>query len=449
MKLTRKIKELSSKDRIIYANILGAFAVKGAALIISLYTMPAYMRYFSDQQVLGVWFTLLSILSWVLNFDLGIGNGLRNKLTAALTMNDRKSAKEYIASAYWMIGLIVAVITVIGSFALDLVNWNRLFNLDAFVVSPRSLTVAVLCVFIGIMLRFFLRLVSSILYAMQRSAVNNAIALITSVLQLVFVLLASSTTPEENLKRLSAAYIVCANLPLVIATIVIFAGPLKDCRPAFGSVNKAKAKAVLSLGGLFFVCQILYMGIANTNEFFITRYSGPADVVAYQIYNKLFTLGGTLFMLALTPVWSAVSRAITEEDYRWLKKLSATLIKLSCLAMLAEFLIIPFLPLLLQIWLGEEAITVNYAYAACFAVFGSAMVFQSAISTIVNGMGRMKTQAICYGIGMIVKIIMIHFGVPYFGTWIIVVAANAVILISYCIIQYLEVQKIIGKKLGD
>lgn len=449
MKLTRKIKELSSKDRIIYANILGAFAVKGAALFISLYTMPAYMRYFSDQQVLGVWFTLLSILSWVLNFDLGIGNGLRNKLTAALTMNDRKSAKEYIASAYWMIGLIVAAITVAGCSVLNFVNWNSVFNLDRSIVSAQSLEVAVQYTFIGIMMQFFLRLVSSILYAMQRSAVNNGIALVTSVLQLVFVLLAPSTTPEENLRSLSAAYILCANLPLLIATLVIFSGSLKDCRPALGSVNKEKAKAVLSLGGLFFVCQILFMGIANTNEFFITRYCGPGDVVSYQIYNKLFTLAGTLFMLALTPVWSAVSRAITEKDYRWLKKLSTTLIKLSCLAMLAEFMIIPMLPLLLKIWLGEEAIAVNYIYAVCFAVFGSAMVFQSAISTIVNGMGRMKTQAICYGIGMVVKVVMIHFGVAYFGNWIIVVAANTVILIPYCIIQYAEVQKIIANNLGD
>ena len=129
------------------------------------------------------------------------------------------------------------------------------------------------------------------------------------------------------------------------------------------------------------------------------------------------------------------------------KKLSSTLVKLSGLAMCAEFLIIPFLPLLLKIWLGDEAIAVNYAYAACFAVFGSAMVFQSAISTIVNGMGKMKTQALCYGFGMVAKILIIHFGIALTGKWIMVVIANAVILIPYCIIQYLEVRKIISQKL--
>lgn len=446
-KIFDKVKRLSAKDRIVYANVLGAFAVKGAALIVSLFTMPAYMRYCSDQQALGVWFTVLSVLSWILNFDLGIGNGLRNKLTAALTLKDRASAKEYIASAYWMIGAVVAVITVVGCALLPHVNWNGVFNVDVAVVSAKTLKAVVLCAFVGIMLQFFFRLISSILYAMQKSTLNNLIALVTSVLQLLFVLVAPSSTTEENLKLLSVAYIVCANLPLVVASVIVFSGRLKDCRPALHAVRKEKASAVLSLGGMFFVCQILFMGIANTNEFFVTQYSAPADVVEYQIYNRLFTLGGTLFMLALTPVWSAVSKAITEGDYRWLKKLSSTLVKLSGLAMCAEFMIIPFLPLLLKIWLGEEAISVNYAYAICFAVFGSAMVFQSAISTIVNGMGRMKTQAMCYSVGMVMKVLIIHFGIAFTGNWIFVVIANAVILIPYCIIQYVEVRRIIAQKL--
>ena len=192
MRIIDKIKNLSSKDRIVYANVLGAFAVKGAALIVSLFTMPAYMRYFSDQQALGVWFTVLSVLSWILNFDLGIGNGLRNKLTAALTLKDRVSAKEYIASAYWMIGAVVAVITVVGCALLPHVNWNGVFNVDVAVVSAKTLKAVVLCAFVGIMLQFFFRLISSILYAMQKSALNNLIALVTSVLQLLFVLVAPS-----------------------------------------------------------------------------------------------------------------------------------------------------------------------------------------------------------------------------------------------------------------
>ena len=83
MNILARLKGISEKNTIIYKNVIGAFAVKGASLILSLFTMPAYMRFFEDEQILGVWFTLLSVLSWILNFDLGIGNGLRNNLTSA------------------------------------------------------------------------------------------------------------------------------------------------------------------------------------------------------------------------------------------------------------------------------------------------------------------------------------------------------------------------------
>ena len=85
-------------------NMAGAVMVKGGALVISLFTMPAYMRFFQNQEVLGLWFTVLSVLNWILTFDLGVGNGLRNHLTTAFALNDRKAAQQCISSAYVTIG---------------------------------------------------------------------------------------------------------------------------------------------------------------------------------------------------------------------------------------------------------------------------------------------------------------------------------------------------------
>lgn len=435
MNIVAKIKNGSEKDKVIYKNVIGAFAVKGASLILSLFTMPAYMRFFADEQILGVWFTLLSVLSWILNFDLGIGNGLRNNLTTALATGNRKAAKEYISSAYWMIGLVMLTAGSFGLIILPYISWNLVFNVNPALLSSAVLSRAVQWCFLGIVLQFFLRLISSVLYAMQMSAVNNFLALLTSALQLVFVLIAPSRTPEENLQMFAWAYVVCVNLPLLVASVGVFFGPLRDCIPGFQSFNRKKAKSVLSLGGIFFVCQVLYMLIANTNEILITRYTHPANVVEYQIYNKLFTLVATLFMLALTPIWSAVTKAIAEKDYVWIQKTKKKLLGLSLLASVLEFLVIPFLQVIVNSWLGEEAIIIDYSNAACFALFGSSMVFQSAISTIANGTGKMHVQALCYGGGILVKLIFIHFGIAITGNWIVIILANALILIPYCIIQ--------------
>ncbi|MBQ8634119.1 MAG: hypothetical protein IJ420_11000 [Lachnospiraceae bacterium] len=441
MQILNKFAKRSAKNEIIYRNVLGAFGVKGVALVISLYTMPAYMKYFDNQQILGVWFTIVSIMSWILNFDLGIGNGLRNHLTAVLVREDYSAAKEYISSSYWLIGIIVAVFTLMGYTLMPIVAWNDIFNVETSIVSKDTMLVVVRIVFVGMMLQFFLRLITSILYALQKAAINNLIALTTSILQLLFALVAPQMETEKSLVLFAVAYVFCANIPLIIATIIVFAKVMRNCIPVISAFKIEKAKSVLSLGGVFFACQVLYMLIANTNEFFITQYTNPSYVVEYQVYNRLFTLGSTLFLLALTPVWSAVSRAVAERDFYWLKKINKIMMIFSGIAIVAEFLMLPLLQLILDIWLGEESIEVNYLYGICFAIFGSVMIFQCAVSTMANGIGKIKTQVICYAMGMFVKLLIVHIGIKLTGEWIIVVLANAIILLPYCIIQQVKLNK--------
>ena len=200
---------------------------------------------------------------------------------------------------------------------------------------------------------------------------------------------------------------------------------------------------------MFFFCQIFYMVIANTNEFFITQYTDPTNVVEYQTYNKLFTLVGTLFMLGLTPVWSAVSRAVAEEDYLWLRRVNRQLLWLTAAAAAAEFAILPFLQILVDLWLGPEAIAIQYDYALIFALFGTAMIAQSTVSVIANGTGRIKLQMLCYGLGEVVKVVVIDLGCRLTGEWIVVVLANALVLLPYCILQQLDLTRYIRRKLSE
>ena len=449
MKIKEKLSEISENDRIIYINVLGAFCIKGLSLIISLFTMPAYMRYFSDNEVLGVWFTVLSVLTWILNFDLGIGNGLRNKLTMALAQGDEAGAKKYISSAYMMIGCIVICILFAGNLLIPYCNWNAVFNISTELVSVEALNRTVMYAFWAIMLQFIIRLISSVIYAMQKSALNNLLSLFTSVLLLAFALFAPCGTAVENLQMFALGYLVCANGPSLIATVWIFYGPMKHCRPSLKCFESKKAKAVLSLGGVFFICQILYMIIANTNEFFITQYTSPQYVVEYQAYNRLFSLGSMLYMLALTPIWSAVSKALAENNFAWLKKINRVIRNLSILAILCEFVLIIFLQFLMNFWLGENSFQVDYSTAIIFALYGSAMIYQSGVSTMTNGIGRMHIQAICYAVGVVFKFIFIHVGIEITGSWSIVVLANALILVPYCIVQQIDMNKFLKKNSID
>ena len=131
------------KNKNIILNVIAAFLVKGGSMIVSLFTLPAYIRYFNDQTVLGVWLTLLSVLNWVLSFDLGIGNGLRNHLTIAITENKQDDVKKYISSAYMMIGIFSAAIIIAAKIIFPYINWNAIFAVPENYISCRTMKKAV------------------------------------------------------------------------------------------------------------------------------------------------------------------------------------------------------------------------------------------------------------------------------------------------------------------
>ena len=116
--------------------------------------------------------------------------------------------------------------------------------------------------------------------------VNNILGLCVSILQLLFVLLFRFDNTDDALVALALSYIITSNLPTICAGIVVFARRLKFCIPNLKFVRKQTVSEIVSLGGLFFFCQVLYMIIMNTNEFFITRYYGADNTVIYTFYYK-------------------------------------------------------------------------------------------------------------------------------------------------------------------
>ncbi|MBC7451263.1 MAG: hypothetical protein H7259_07215, partial [Cytophagales bacterium] len=64
-------------------NIAFSFIIKGLNIGIGFVLLPLTMHYVNDTKY-GVWLTLSSIIGWLGFFDIGFGNGLRNKLAEAI-----------------------------------------------------------------------------------------------------------------------------------------------------------------------------------------------------------------------------------------------------------------------------------------------------------------------------------------------------------------------------
>ena len=427
----------SEENKVLIGNITGSFIVKGLSILISYLTIPAYMSFFHNQSILGVGFVLLGLLTWIINFDLGIGNGLRNKVALFLKKKDYDNAKILVSSSYMILFLLSCFIGFFGYLLIDLLDLNSVLNISNSIIPAYVLKQAVMYVYLGIVCYFVLKLISSILLSIEKVAIVNFLQLITSILNLLFLYIINNNSSVDAFLLLSKFYIFSLNIPYLIATVICFTfSRLKYIRPSIRLFDKSLAANVFYLGGQFFLIQLILLIINTTNEFLVTNIFGPKFVVEYQIYYKLFYLIVTLFSLITNPIWSNVTVAFNDKNFQRIKKIREKLFRISMIAILGVIVIIILFDPITKIWLGSSSITYNLIYGIIFGVYSVLMIFVLSETSIANGISRLRAQLFGLGIGALVKIPITYFLAHLFNNhWIIVVLVNDIILLFFVIIQ--------------
>lgn len=439
----RIIDKLKKKDNtsIVIRNTLISVVVKGGSLLIALFTTPAYMHFFDNNEILGVWFTLLSVLAWILNCDMGIGNGLRNNLVYAINDKDWDKAKKYISSSYIFLTIVGSLIFLMVRFAGDFISWNRVFNISTSVISSEIMAAAVQILLASIILQFILRLVTSVLYALQEAFVPGLMNLLTNSIMLIYVVTSNILGNNNNITNLAIVYLFAVNLPLVIATVFVFVKKIPKAAPSIFCFKMSYAVEILKIGAVFLWLQLIAMIIDNTNSYLIAVFVNNSAVVEYQIYSKIFNLPMTAVMLLTTSLWSTITKAKAENDWVWIKNCYKKSMKLMIVITVMEFIAICPLQLFFDLWLGEKSITVNYIYAAVFAVSGIVMSLRTVLASYSNGLCELRVQSIYMTLGAVMYIPLAYLLSYMVNSYIAIVVANIISMMPYCIAQMIWCNK--------
>lgn len=451
--MKKRIKQILKENRNIFVNIIGAFTVKGGSLVISVILLPLYLRFFQNQAVLGTWYTILSVLNWVMLFDLGLGQGLRNQLPKALLANDKRLAKKYISTTYILMTVVALVISVLGIIAIKWVNLYSLFNVDESIIEYRYLLKGTIIVFLGIMFQIVLKIVTSILYAMQKSAMVNALGLITNILILCVLCIVPSRDVGSNLVTMSWVNVIAANVPYLICTFLIFrTKTLKGTGPSIKNFSKEYVRDIFNVGISLLWLQVVFMIVSSTNEFLISKFTEPRFVVEYQAYYKVFKTAAMVVSLALTPIWSAVTKSLLEKKYKWIKKIYMLFLGASGLCFLGEVFLIPVLQFGMDVWLGKGTIIVSVEYAFVFALSSTVFVIHSVNTSIGNGMSYFSLQMVWMTVAAMLFIPLAWLFVNVFDSWIGVVFASVLAMLPYeilapiCTIRKLNIMETKSEK---
>ena len=202
-------------------------------MVLGLWMVPLTLGYLNPTKY-GIWLTLTSVIAWFNFFDIGLGNGLRNKLGEALAQKNYSLAKGYVSTTYAFMIIIVVAFFIVFLLLSTLIDWDRVLNVTEGI--NEDLGALVLIVFFFFCFRFIFGLVLVVLNADQKLSVSGFLDLLTNMLSVICVYIISKTVPS-SLFALGSVLSVAPVIVLVLASIWLYHKKYRLVRPSFASVD--------------------------------------------------------------------------------------------------------------------------------------------------------------------------------------------------------------------
>ena len=423
-------------------NILGLFALRVINIVIGLLLVPVTLEYL-DETKYGIWITLTSIISWAAVFNVGLGNGLRNKLAESLALDKMQLARKYVSTTYFLIALIFGIIFIVFSIINPYVPWHKILN-TPFSLNDELIILAY-TVFGFFCLKMVGQLISTVYNAHQRPAMVSVYQTIARVCTLIGVLILVKAN-DNSLIKLGFVLSVMPVITFFAANIVGYAKTFEPIKPSFKFINLAYSKDLIGLSAKFFIVQIAGIILYTTDNIIITQLFSPAEVTPYQIAHKYFGIVLMLFIIIVTPFWSAITDAYTKKEYWWIKKSIKKLILIWLLAILGLIVMLVFSNYAYEIWIGNRT-QIPFSLSAFWAIFVAIQSLNAIFVHFINGTGFVKLQMIVGGIAAVLNIPLSILFAKTFELGVDgVIVATIVTQFITLIIVYIQYKKIINSR---
>ncbi|MEI6750368.1 MAG: oligosaccharide flippase family protein, partial [Bacteroidota bacterium] len=296
-------------------NILNSLIIKGLSIFISLFGVPLTIHYINPTQY-GVWITLSSIIAWFGFFDIGFGNGLRNKLAESMAKGENKLARIYVSTTYAILAIIICIVLLLFFIVNPFLNWSKILNTPPEMAGELSLLA--LIVFVFFCMQFVLQLITTILNANQQSAKASLFSFLGSLFSIIIIFILTKTT-SGNLLYLGFVFGATPVLVFLSSSIWFYSHQYKKYAPSIKFVKFRYARDLMTLGLKFFLIQIAVIILYQTSNIIIAQLYGPAQVTTYNIAYKYFSVIPMGFGIIMMPFWSAYTEAWVKKDIDWIR----------------------------------------------------------------------------------------------------------------------------------
>ena len=361
--------------------------IKGGNILIGLLLVPLTLNYVDNEQY-GIWIALSSMVAWISFFDIGISNGLKNKLTTALAKEDFALCKKYISTTYAMLTIIFIPLLILLLIISSFINWSYFLNIS--LEHSDDLLVSICIIITYFCVNFILNTINTVILADQRPADASFRTFIQQLISLIIIYILTLTT-KGSLINLCLA--LCFS-PLIVVlgfNIILFRGRYKKMSPSLKSVDFKIAPDLMKLGVQFFIIQIAAVIQYQMINFFILKFYGASEVTSYNIAFKYFNVLTMIWGILITPLWVAVTDAISKQDYMWVRNAQKKYLMIFFGFILLGTIMLIISPYIYTFWVGKS-VEIPFSLSLWVFAYSGVNMFGNIFVMIINGMGELKVQ---------------------------------------------------------
>jgi O-antigen/teichoic acid export membrane protein len=398
-KINNYFKQGHERTLLAKRNIILSLVLKGISIAISLVQIPITISYINPAEY-GIWLTLSSVVGLFNFFDIGLSNGLKNKLAEANANGLNKLSNIYISTTYAIIGIISTTLFVIFFIFNFFLNWNFILNVNSDLVA--NLNILALIVFGSFCIQLILQILNSVLTAFHAIAKVSLVSCIGQICTLVAILILKNTV-NSSLLYLIIILTFTPILVQLLATVYYFSKTYKSFIPNFKMVEFRFAKDLLKVGGLFFFIQLGSLLLFQTDNIVITQLLGPEQVTVFNLCYKLFSVVVMIFTIIMNPFWSAFTDAYVKGDVKWIENIFNKLYKYLLILIFLTFFIFTTSTYIFKLWIGNK-IQIPLMLSFTMALYTISICWMMIHNIFINGVGKLKLQFYLYIIATFINI---------------------------------------------
>jgi len=369
-------------------NIFYSLILKGGSILIGLILVPLTINYVNPSKY-GIWLTLSSIISWFSFFDIGLGHGLRNKITESNAKNNYEDSKIFISTTYCILTIISLVIFLAFWIINHFINWNIILNTKNFsIIELQQIVILLFGVFC---LQFVFQIINNVLTACHSQSLVSLIYVIGQ----VFVLLIIYGLTKTSSGSLIYLVLAIGGVPVLIqliASIWFYNNAYKFVAPSIKLINLKYAKSLLSVGGYFFLIQLGGLFLYQTDNLIVTQIFGPKEVTTFNVVYKMFSIITMVFAIIMTPFWSSFTDSYAKGDMQWIKNSLFNIEKLWIVMSIAAVILFFASPFLFKLWLHNSSINIPVSFSLSMVLYVIAFSWQTIHAVFLNGIGKIRLQ---------------------------------------------------------